>query len=194
MVERNETAHGHDSCTSDAVIIENAHQERGSQPPRGDDGQVHNASGPLGGEHVWNDPPTREPCQQWMAVRVEYVLGKGPTHPGELTAERTAVCPLPSEGVDVFDSVPARGEEEGIGSEKNVRMQQSHPQPCQPCCLPARGDALDGFVPGLHARKLAVFVEGHFQVVRDHFRGASFDVVTLDHVHQTSVLEQANAW
>ena len=72
-------------------------------------------------------------------------------------------------------------------------MQQSHPEPRQSSCLPAWGDALDGFVPVLHARKLAVFVKGHLQVFRDHLSGAAFDVVTFDHVDQAAVLEQPNA-
>ena len=142
-------------------MIQNANQQRGSEAPRCDDGRVHQSRRPFGGKDMGHEPATGQPGQQRMPIGVKNVLRKGPTHASKFTAECAAVGPLPSEGVDVFDRVPARCEEDGIGPKKNVGMQQSHPEPRQSSCLPAWGDALDGFVPGLHARKLAVFVKGH---------------------------------
>jgi hypothetical protein len=47
---------------------------------------------------------------------------------------------------------------------------------------------------GFHSQTSAVLVKGQLEVVRDHLRGASLDVVPLNHVHeQSSIFEKRDA-
>ena len=118
-------------------VTKNLDQQVSSGTPRCNDEHVQKARSPGSGDRVRNNPATGQPSEQRVTIGVEYVLRKRPTHSSELCLKRTAVCPLPGEGIDIFDRITAGCEQGLIGVEENSGMQKSHPQPRQTCCMPA---------------------------------------------------------